>query len=67
MRLDVMLALADVNAGGHLVIATWCQRKETPSSPFTDKDRADLQFLYDEWAHPYFVSVEEYGCLLEVG
>ena len=49
-----------------MVIATWCQREETPATPFSDKERADLQFLYDEWAHPYFVSVQEYGRLLEV-
>lgn len=53
-------------AGGHIVIATWCQREETPDKPFTGRDKAALQFLYDEWAHPYFVSVQEYGRLLEV-
>ncbi len=53
-------------AGGHIVIATWCQREESPDRPFTPKDKAALQFLYDEWAHPYFVSVQEYGRLLEV-
>jgi MPBQ/MSBQ methyltransferase len=47
--------------GGTLVIATWCQREETPEKPFTDDDKSRLQFLYDEWAHPYFVSKEEYG------
>ena len=48
------------------MIATWCQREETPEVPFSEADRAALQFLYDEWAHPYFVSVQEYGRLLEV-
>jgi MPBQ/MSBQ methyltransferase len=47
--------------GGTLVIATWCQREETPQKPFSEDDKARLQFLYDEWAHPYFVSKEEYG------
>jgi MPBQ/MSBQ methyltransferase len=47
--------------GGTLVLATWCQRDETPEMPLTDNDRERLQFLYDEWAHPYFVSKEEYG------
>ena len=58
---------ADANfqyAGGTLVIATWCQREEPPA--FTARERAALQFLYDEWAHPFFVSVQEYGRLLEV-
>lgn len=54
------------SAGGHIVIATWCQREETPDRPLTAKNKAALQFLYDEWAHPYFVSVQEYGRLLEV-
>jgi MPBQ/MSBQ methyltransferase len=49
-----------------MVIATWCQREETAATPLSQKERADLQFLYDEWAHPYFVSVQEYGRLLEV-
>ena len=52
--------------GGSLVIATWCQREETPERPFSEADTAALQFLYDEWAHPYFVSVQHYGRLLEV-
>lgn len=56
-----------LRAGGTLVIACWCQREETPEKPFTDKDRADLQFLYDEWAHPFFISYEEFGRLMEVG
>lgn len=44
--------------GGTLVIATWCQREAPPD--LSPDERARLQFLYDEWAHPYFVSVEEY-------
>ena len=55
-----------LRAGGSLVIATWCQREEAPGAPFSGADRAALQFLYDEWAHPYFVSVQEYGRLLQV-
>eukprot|EP00668_Euglena_longa_P001476 GGOE01001753.1.p1 GENE.GGOE01001753.1~~GGOE01001753.1.p1 ORF type:complete len:480 (+),score=119.09 GGOE01001753.1:38-1441(+) len=46
--------------GGTLVIATWCQREETPEKPFTQKEKGKLQFLYDEWAHPYFISKEAY-------
>jgi len=46
--------------GGKLVIATWCQR-DTETKPLTDNDKERLQFLYDEWAHPYFISKEEYG------
>lgn len=51
--------------GGTLAIATWCQREETTDNPLSDKDKADLQFLYDEWAHPFFISYEEYGRLLQ--
>lgn len=54
------------SAGGQLVIATWCQREETPTTPLTQKDRADLQFLYDEWTHPHFISKEAYSRLMEV-
>merc|ERR1712054_92166 len=38
--------------GGNIVIATWCQRET-------------LDFLYAEWTHPYFISIEEYGRLME--
>jgi hypothetical protein len=48
------------------VIACWCQREETPSTPFTEKEKNDLQFLYDEWAHPYFISYQEFARLMQV-
>ena len=31
----------------------------------SDADRERLRFLYEEWAHPYFVSKEEYGRLMQ--
>ena len=49
-----------------MVIATWCQREETPETPFSEAEKNDLQFLYDEWAHPYFISIEEYERLMQV-
>ncbi len=49
--------------GGKIVIATWCQRETPPE--FTQKEKDNLQFLYDEWAHPYFISYEEYERLLQ--
>ena len=90
--------------GGTIVIATWCQRDETPDAPFrsvpahlwlarqerpvplllllllqlrrahavprrllrSEDDRRRLTFLYEEWAHPFFVSKEEYGRIMEV-
>ena len=50
--------------GGTLVIATWCQRDDT-AVPLTEEDKSRLQFLYDEWAHPYFISKEAYGTLCQ--
>jgi len=44
--------------GGTLVIATWCQRESPPE--ITPKEQKALNFLYEEWAHPFFVSIEEY-------
>ena len=51
--------------GGTIVIATWCQRETTPETPFSQKEQENLKFLYEEWAHPYFVSIEEYVRLME--
>jgi len=49
--------------GGSLVLATWCQRETPPE--LTKVEKSQLQFLYDEWAHPYFISIQEYGRLVE--
>lgn len=48
---------------GKIAIATWCQREIPPE--LTEEEQTRLDFLYKEWAHPYFVSYEEYGRLLE--
>ena len=56
----------DVVAGGTLVIACWCQREETPATPFSNEEKDQLQFLYDEWAHPFFISNLHFGRLMEV-
>ena len=51
--------------GGTLVIATWCQRddavasRSAPASPLTN-----LNYLYKEWAHPYFISIDAYAELV---
>jgi MPBQ/MSBQ methyltransferase len=34
--------------GGKFVMATWCQRDDR-EVPFTEKDKRDLRFLYEEW------------------
>lgn len=49
--------------GGTLVFATWCQRETPPE--FTPAERDTLDFLYGEWTHPYFISIEEYSRLME--
>lgn len=51
--------------GGRLVIATWCQREVTPDTPFTKVETQELDFLYTEWAHPFFVSIQEYARLMQ--
>ena len=45
--------------GGKLVLATWCQRDAT-EVPFTAEEESRLNFLYKEWCHPKFESIEEY-------
>lgn len=48
--------------GGTLVFATWCQRETPPD--FSPAERKTLDFLYGEWTHPYFISIEEYVRLM---
>jgi len=49
--------------GGRIVIATWCQRDDS-KVPFNADERKTLDFLYSEWTHPYFISIEEYAKLM---
>lgn len=44
--------------GGRLAVASWCQRD--PEPPFSPQERKDLDFMYEEWAHPYFESLSKY-------
>ncbi|KAA8496924.1 2-methyl-6-phytyl-1,4-hydroquinone methyltransferase [Porphyridium purpureum] len=48
---------------GTLAIATWCQRDTPPEFTQTEKDR--LQYLYDEWSHPHFISYQEYMRIMQ--
>mmetsp|Transcript_20009 Transcript_20009/g.28342 ORF Transcript_20009/g.28342 Transcript_20009/m.28342 type:complete len:382 (-) Transcript_20009:162-1307(-) len=50
--------------GGKYVMATWCQRDDR-EVPFSDKDKRDLNYLYEEWTHPYFISIEKYKELID--
>lgn len=49
--------------GGRIVIATWCERETPPE--FTPSERKTLDYLYGEWTHPYFISIEEYARIME--
>ena len=50
--------------GGNLVVACWCQREETAAAPFSEEEREELRFLCEEWAHPYFISIQEFERLM---
>jgi len=50
--------------GGKFVMATWCQRDDRVV-PFDKRDKRDLRFLYEEWTHPYFISIEAYKELID--
>merc|ERR1719409_582848 len=49
--------------GGNMVVATWCQRDPTP--PFTEREKTALTFVYEEWSHPYFISINDYADLMK--
>merc|ERR1712232_306778 len=49
--------------GGKFVMATWCQRDDR-ERPFDQKEKRDSKFLYEEWTHPYFISIEAYEELI---
>jgi len=48
--------------GGKQVVATWCQR-DNATQAFTAEEADSLDFLYSEWTHPYFISVNDYARL----
>lgn len=50
--------------GGKFVMAVWCQRDDR-EAPFDKRDKRDLQYLYEEWTHPYFISKEAYAELID--
>jgi len=50
--------------GGKFVMATWCQRDDR-TIPFDKKEERDLRFLYEEWTHPYFISIEKYADIID--
>ena len=50
--------------GGKFVMACWSQRDES-EIPFDKRDRRDLQYLYEEWTHPYFISIPDWAKLMQ--
>ncbi|KAJ8614258.1 hypothetical protein CTAYLR_001116 [Chrysophaeum taylorii] len=48
---------------GKLVVATWCQRDNATQS-FTAEEEQALDFLYSEWTHPYFISIQDYDRII---
>mmetsp|Transcript_7447 Transcript_7447/g.22633 ORF Transcript_7447/g.22633 Transcript_7447/m.22633 type:complete len:360 (-) Transcript_7447:124-1203(-) len=45
--------------GGTIIIACWCQRETPP--PLSDDEKSRLDFLYKEWSHPFFISIEQFA------
>lgn len=45
--------------GGRFVLATWCQRDDS-NMPFSENELTRLDFLYKEWCHPKFGSLERF-------
>jgi MPBQ/MSBQ methyltransferase len=50
--------------GGKFVMACWSQRDDS-KVPFDRRDKRDLQYLYEEWTHPYFISVKDWAQLMK--
>ena len=50
--------------GGKFVMACWSQRDDS-EVPFDKRDKRDLQYLYEEWTHPYFISIPAWTKLME--
>lgn len=50
--------------GGKFVMACWSQRDDSVV-PFDKRDRRDLKYLYEEWSHPYFISINDWTKLIQ--
>jgi MPBQ/MSBQ methyltransferase len=50
--------------GGKFVMACWSQRDDSVV-PFDKRDRRDLDYLYEEWTHPYFISVPAWAKFMD--
>lgn len=50
--------------GGKFVMACWSQRDDSVK-PFDKRDRRDLDYLYEEWTHPFFISIPAWAKLME--
>lgn len=36
------------------------------AAPLSSQEQQELNFLYEEWAHPFFISIQEFCRLMEV-
>jgi MPBQ/MSBQ methyltransferase len=62
LYIDEMMRV--LKPGGKFVMACWSQRDDTVV-PFDKRDRRDLNYLYEEWSHPYFISVNDWTKLIQ--
>lgn len=49
--------------GGILLMATWCHRSQPP--PLRRSEKRRLERIYQEWALPYFISIDAYRAMAE--
>jgi tocopherol O-methyltransferase len=51
--------------GGRLILATWCHRPTTETTPLTSQERQHLQEIYRVYCLPYVISLPEYTEIVE--
>ncbi len=51
--------------GGRLILATWCHRPTTETTPLTSQERQHLQAIYRVYCLPYVISLPEYTEIVE--
>jgi MPBQ/MSBQ methyltransferase len=64
-RLYIQEMMRVLKPGGKFVMACWCQRDADSQKPFDARDQRDLKFLYEEWSHPYFISIQGFKDLID--
>ncbi|KAF8821477.1 putative tocopherol O-methyltransferase [Cardiosporidium cionae] len=51
-------AIRVAKSDAKILVAVWCQRDDL-EHPFLDIEKQKLQYLYDQWSHPPFVSAQK--------